>query len=49
MLYPARPSESEMRHCTPRRYMHASGMSGACLVELIDANRKKTDGKRVEA
>ena len=28
-VYPGRPPESEMRHCTPRRYMHTSGMSGA--------------------
>jgi hypothetical protein len=28
-VYPARPSGSETRHCTPRRYMYASGMSGA--------------------
>jgi hypothetical protein len=28
-VYPVKLSESEMRHCMPRRYMYASGMSSA--------------------
>jgi hypothetical protein len=52
-VYPARPLESEMGHFTPRRHMCAVCLRDKrriCLIELIDANRKKTvTGKRLAA
>lgn len=27
MMYPARPTQTEMRRCTPKRYVYASGIA----------------------
>ena len=38
--YLARPSESETRHCNPRRYISVGNRRGICFIELVN----KDDG-----